>query len=323
MGYNKIRLPKGLVIEGEIKKEEELAVLIRELLDSSKPHRVSIPYVICSLPENKIFTRVIKIPLMEKKDLEEAIKWEAENHVPVSIDRVFLDWQILSQKDKEMEILLAAAPKDLVDGYVSTFKKAKLDLQALEPCAASKGRALFNEKEKDKVCLVIDIGATKTVFDLVSNNSIYFSSSIFKVSGNSFTKSIAQCLGIKEREAEKEKVACCSPKISEKERKILESIHPVLDELAREIEKIENYFYSRTENSKLKLEILLCGGAAGFFGIAPYLSLKMKKKVKLGNPWVNVPLIKEVPLGHADSLSFTEVVGLSLRGANPRLYLQK
>lgn len=323
ISYNRLRLPKGLLVEGEIKDENKLASLIRELLDSAKPQRITNPYVVSSLPENKVFTRMIKVPLMKKEDLEEAVRWEAENHIPVSVEDVYLDWQILSQKGKDIELLLSAAPKELVNGYVNTFRNAKLNLQALEPCAASKARALIPKQEKNKIYLIVDIGAMKTVLDLVSNNKVYFSSSSFKISGNIFTNSIAKCLDIKSSEAEKEKISCCSPKMSERERKILESIHPVLDELASEITKVENYYYSNFDNGGVDFQIFLCGGGASFFGIVPYLSLKTKKKIKLGNPWINIKLIKETPLNHADSLTFTEVIGLAIRGSNLKAYTKK
>ena len=322
-GYNRLRIPKGLVIEGEIKKENEVALLIQEIINSARPQKITTPYVISSLPENKTFVRIIKVPQMSKQDLEEAIKWEAENHIPISIDDAYLDWQILNKKGKDIEILLSSAPKDLIDSYINVFNMAKLKVQALEPCAASKGRALINElnhQDSEKAYLIVDIGASKTVLDIVSNDKIYFSSSIFTVSGNLFTKKIADMLNIKESEAEKVKVECCSPKISEKERKILDSIHAVLDNLALEIRKIEDYFYQDLKNKNKEFEILICGGGSSFFGIVPYLSLKVKQKIKLGNPWINIKLDKPLELNHGESLTYTEAIGLAIRGANLKTY---
>ena len=324
--YNRLRLPKGLVVEGEIRKEDEVALLIHELLASARPQKITVPYVVGSLPENKIFVRIIKVPQMGKKDLEEAVKWEAENHIPISIDDAYIDWQILNKQGREIELLLSSAPKNLVNSYISVFNKAKLKIQALEPCAASKGRALIpgrsNKKEK-KAYLIVDIGASKTVFDIISKDKIYFSSSIFTVSGNLFTKTIADTLGVKESEAEKVKIECCSPKILKKERKILDSIHIVLDSLASEIRKVETYFYQDPKNKNINFEILICGGGSSFFGIVPYLSLKIKQKVTLGNPWVNINLEKPLELNHGESLTYTEVIGLALRGVNLKTYQTK
>lgn len=322
VGHNRLRLPKGLVVEGEIKKEEEVASLVAQLVNSAKPQKITTSYVVSSLPENKVFVRIIKIPQMGKDDLGEAIKWEAENHIPIATDDAYLDWQILNKKGKEIEVLLTSAPKKLIDSYISVLNKAKLKVQVLEPCAASKSRALIldNKKINNTAYLLIDIGASKTVFDIVAHDKIYFSSSIFNVSGNLFTKTIADSLGIKESEAEKIKVECCSPKLSKKEKIVLDSIHKALDQLVLEIEKVENYFFQAKNHKEKELEIIICGGGSSFFGIVPYLSLKLKRKVRLGNPWVNVRLDKPLELTHEDSLVYTEAIGLALRGSNLKYY---
>lgn len=322
-GHNRLRMPKGLVVEGEIKKASEVSLLVQELINSAQPQKIFTPYVVSSLPENKTFVRIIKVPQMGKKDLEEAVKWEAENHIPISIDDAYIDWQVLNNKGRNIELLLSSVPKSLIDSYIDVFNQAKLKVQALEPCAASKGRALVpieKDQKTKKAYLILDIGASKTVFDVVSNDKIYFSSSIFTVSGNLFTKTIAETLNIKESEAEQVKVRCCSPKISKKERVVLDSIHSVLDKLADEIKKVEAYFYQNPKNKGINFEVLVCGGGASFFGIVPYLSLKIKQKVRLGNPWINIKLDSPLKLSHEESLIYTEAIGLALRGANLKMY---
>ncbi|MBU1178192.1 type IV pilus assembly protein PilM [Patescibacteria group bacterium] len=320
-GYNRLDLPKGLVVEGEIKKSDEVANLLQQLVEEAKPQKIAIPRVISSLPENKTFVRIIEIPKMTQQEISEAVRWEAEHHIPLSISDVYLDWQILSEKDSKIKLLLAAADKKLVEGYVDTLEKAKLSPQALELEAAAEGRTLIKENETTKqTYLIVDIGATKTMFSILSSEVIYFSSSITKVSGNFFTKTIADCLNAKKEEAEKTKVACCSPQISEKEQAVLDAIHPAFDELAKEIEKIEHYFFYNFDQTSDKINVILCGGGAGLFGIAPYLSLKLKQKVRLGDPWLNVPLTEHPPLALAQALGYTQVIGLALRGIRPNEY---
>ena len=323
-GHNRLDLPKGVVVGGEIKKADELAGLLRRLVDEAKPQKITASHVISSLPENKTFVRVIEIPNMTKQEIPEAIRWEAEHHIPLPIDDVYLDWQLLSKQGDKMKLLLAAASRELVEGYVDTFTKAKLNPQALELEAVAEGRALIREQDSaEQIYLIVDIGATKTMFSILTSQVIYFSSSITSVSGNYFTGIIADCLGVKKEEAEKTKVACCSPHISEKEQNILSSIHPAFDKLAKEIDTIEQYFFNNFDPNGDRLNIILCGGGAGLFGIAPYLSLKLKQKVRLGDPWHNVSLIKHPPIALAQALGYTQVIGLALRGAQPKKYLPK
>jgi len=314
--YNRVRLPKGLVVDGEIKKENELATIISQLVEQAKPQKITTPYVVSSLPENKTYVSTVSIPDMPKDELGEAIKWEAENHIPLSISDAYLGWQVIAKEGNKISVMLAAAPKKFIDSYLNVFQLAKLKPQALEPEAVAEGRALIPEDESNIPCLIVDIGATKTTFSVLSNEIIYFSSSISRISGNFFTDTIIKNLNIKKSEAEKIKVACCSPHISEKERELLDSVHPAFDELAKEITKIQEYFYNNFEAPKTTMNIILCGGGAGLFGIAPYLSLKLKQKVRLGDPWTNVPLAKHSPIVLAEALGYTQVIGLALRGAN-------
>lgn len=320
-GHNRLDLPKGMVVGGEIRKVDEVASLLRQLVDEAKPQKITIPHIISSLPENKTFVRTIEIPNMTKQEIPEAVKWEAEHHIPLPIDDVYLDWQILNKQGNKMKLLLAAAARELVEGYVNVFTTAKLIPQALELEAAAEGRALIKEESSRQTYLIVDIGATKTMFNILTPEVIYFSSSVTTISGNYFTKIIADTLGAKKEEAEKTKVACCSPQISATEQNVLSAIHPAFDKLAEEIDKIEQYFFNLFSPTSNQINIILCGGGAGLFGIAPYLSLKLKQKVRLGDPWLNVPLAKHPPIALAQALGYTQVIGLALRGTQPKKYL--
>ena len=321
-GHKRLNIPKGTVVEGEIKQPDKLAGLIRKTLETADPQKISSQNVITSLPENQTFVSTIEVPKMTRKEMDEAVQWEAENYIPYPIKDVYLDWQKIDEKDNKVKLLLAAARRDIVDGYTKTLELAKLKPQALELEAAAEGRALIaNQQDIKQIYLLVDIGATKTTFSILTPNSIYFSSSIARVSGNFFSRTIADCLGIKKEEAEKMKVACCSPQVSEKEKIILDAIHPAFDELAKEISKIEGYFLAKHPafNSS-NLNIIICGGGAGLFGIAPYLSLKVKKKIRLGDPWTNVSFTKNPKISLGRALSYSHVIGLALRGADPKLY---
>ena len=46
----------------------------------------------------------------------------------------------------------------------------------------------------------------------------------------------------------------------------------------------------------------------------------VKQKIKLGNPWINIKLDKPLELNHGESLTYTEAIGLAIRGANLKTY---
>ena len=64
---------------------------------------------------------------------------------------------------------------------------------------------------------------------------------------------------------------------------------------------------------------MLCGGGAYLKGFPQYLSSRLKIPASLGNPWINIlkdnkhkAKIPNIP--HKDSLAYSTVLGLALRG---------
>ncbi|MEK7580292.1 MAG: pilus assembly protein PilM [Patescibacteria group bacterium] len=51
-----------------------------------------------ALPNFSVFTSVISLPIMPKKELAEAIRWEAKKFIPIPLEDVVLDWEIIEEK---------------------------------------------------------------------------------------------------------------------------------------------------------------------------------------------------------------------------------
>src|SRR3989338_5524664 len=126
--------PRALASEA-IEDQDELSEVLKRLVDEARP---TTKNVVTALPESQIFTRVIDMPLLSESELTSALKWEAEQYVPLPLSEVQLDWQILDTlsdekgKDSKMEILLVAAPKILVEKYIKIFSLADLEAVSIE-----------------------------------------------------------------------------------------------------------------------------------------------------------------------------------------------
>ncbi|KUK79540.1 MAG: Type IV pilus assembly protein PilM, partial [Microgenomates bacterium 39_7] len=121
----------GLLSESP-KDHEAVAETIKKLFDD-----VGIKdrnQVVVALPESKIASRVIKLPLMSEKELASSLQYEADAFVPFSLDEAILRHQIIerNEKDKILEVLLVASPKTLVNKYVRILEWAKITPLALE-----------------------------------------------------------------------------------------------------------------------------------------------------------------------------------------------
>ena len=121
-------IPQNIVQGGVIKNEEELVDILRKSLKEIKRDGLKNKRVICNLPEEKVFIRVIQLPLMKKEEIANAVYWEAEAHIPLNANEVYMDWQVIkpiinSNRANHIDVLVAAISCDLVRSYSSFLKK--------------------------------------------------------------------------------------------------------------------------------------------------------------------------------------------------------
>lgn len=323
VSFSEMRIEPGIIERGEIKKEDELIKTIKEALSKVQGEKIGTKYTVASLPEEKAFLQIIQMPLMKEEELEKSVYFEAENYIPLSLNDVYLDFQVVKPVVNHLDhfdVLLVAVPKKIVDSYIFCFKKANLIPLVLEIESQALARALVKNEVSPAPLLLIDFGLAKTSFIIFSGYSLRFTSSL-AISSKEFTQTIADNFKISFSEAEKMKIKYG---IEGKEgEKILEILTPSLKQLTNEIEDYLFYYHTHIHHEHLPLDskevekILISGGGANLKGLANFLSLKLKIPVELGNPWVNIlpePL-REIPeLPFEKSLPFTSVLGLALRG---------
>lgn len=330
VSFGEEEIKPGIIERGEIKDEEALAKIIAEAILKVKGKKLKTKYVACSLPEEKAFLQVIQMPPMTEEELKKAVRFEAENYIPLPIEEVYLDFQIvkpLYNHLDHLDVLIVALPKKTVDSYTSCLKKAGVIPWVLEIESQAISRALVKNEVSPWPLLLIDLGATKTSFIIFSGYSLRFTSSI-PVSSQKFTEAISRNLKIDLIGAEKLKLKYGLDSKDKKEGEaVFEALIPVLTDLIEQIKTHLSYYQTHAShehlppNGKGVSKILLCGGGANFQRLSDFLSSELKIPVELGNPWINIlpePL-KEVPeLPYEESLRYTAVLGLALRGVREK-----
>ena len=335
--FGEAEIKPGAVEEGEVKDEDVLAKAIEGVTARAKGKKIKTKYVVCSLPEEKAFLQVIQVPKMKEEQLRGAVRFESENYIPLPIEEVYLDFQIVQPLYNHLDhtdVLIAALPKKTVDPYVASIKKAGFIPLVLEVESQAISRAIIKKEVSPFPALIIDLGATRTSFIIFSGCSLRFTSSI-PISSRHFTEAIIRNLKKDPVEAEKLKIKYGVGTNQTKEGKqTLESLIPALTDLIEQIKIHLSYYQTHAfhehlparnvvsaagwhPNGKGVSKIFLCGGGANLKGLARILSLELKIPVELGNPWINIlpePL-REVPdLPYEKSLGYTTALGLALRG---------
>lgn len=314
-----------VVQKGEVKEKDALVGAIQKAVKSFGT-KLSSKQVIASLPEEQAFLQVMQLPRMKKEELEHAVRFEAENYVPHSIEKVYIDYQVVKPFHDHLDhtdVLLAALPRAMVDPYLEVLERSGLTLRALEIESLAIARALVPKETAATPLLLVDFGATRTSFVVFSGYSLRFTASI-PVSSSQLTQNIARTLKLKEEEAEELKINFgLQGQDDAKGKAVFEALIPPLSDLVEQIKRHLSYYESHTihqhlgANQQRIKKIILSGGGANLRGFAKFLSRELEREVMLGNPWVNIlkTSLKELPpLPFGESLKYTAALGLALRG---------
>jgi len=318
VSFGKEMLPAGLVEGGEIKKEKELAKVIQKLVEKMRAEGLSGREAVCNLPEEKVFIRIVQLPRMQEKEVAQAIQFEAESHIPLDIEDTYLSWQIIKPMFNHidhLDVLVAATPKSLVDGYVSVFKKSGLELVALEPESVAVVRSLMSPNDL-KPTIIVDLGATGTNFVIYSAQAIRFTSKI-SISGQLFEKEISQKLKVDAKKASELKIKVGLDR--EKGEEVYQVLKPIINDLANQIKEYIAFYHQHATHIHGPDghigQVILCGGDALLNNLPPFLEERLNLSVKLGNPLkVFAGQLKgEEVFSQRHALTYTTALGLALR----------
>lgn len=315
--FGSVSFPVGNVVDGEIMNPAVVQNAVAELLKKAGPKRIKTRKVICSLPETKAFLRIITLPKMEESEAKEAIKWEIEANIPLTLDQVYYDWEILdlnlTQEKGKMSVLVVAVARSVVEQFQTVLSGAGLEVVGLETESIAQARSLLPEKNEKDTTLIVDIGDRRTSFLIAIGSTPCFTSSV-PLSSQMITDAISKSMHLSFEEAEQVKIKHGLGSFALKSP-ILKAAQPVLENMAVEIEKSIDFYLTNLKYSKTIDSVVLCGGGSNMHGLIPYMSRRLGRTVESGNPWVNVNLGKKLPpIDRRYSVQYSTAIGLALRG---------
>lgn len=319
--YSILESPKSLIANHLIADEQKLADYITQAVRAAK--HIDTKYVVASVPEAKSFVRILKIPGMSETEIDRAISWELEQDIPLPIDQVYLDWEIVKQDADVNHVLVMATPKDYVDSLVNAIKLAKLKPIAIELESQAVARSLVGTEQLGQSTLVIDISTMITSFVIVSSTGVLEYTSNIPVGGQHISESISNKLGVAIKEAEEIKITTGLMGESKKGN-LSQAILPVLDQIVDEIRNVVNFHKDHSLLSTPVNKIILCGGGARLQGLPDYINARLTvgaaapiEHIVLGNPWINIggkDVSTKIPIDEGNSLAYATAIGLALRG---------
>lgn len=320
-GFGRSVLKEGVVKDGLIKNESDLMSALTAVLNNTDRPLLKTKYFSVSLPEDKVFLRIVDLPALKKNELEGAVKSEVETNIPLSLNEVYYDYEAINGGGS---VMINAAPKTVVDSYVGFLERQGFCPLALEVDAVASARALLGRQwggQEVGAALLLDIGDVKTRFVMAHNGVVRFTSSS-DVAGNAFTSTLADRLGVDKKEAELLKKLVGINRNHERGREFLEIFGPLLVQLKDQIQHHLSFFETHATGDKFSIgqravsKIILAGGGANLAGFADWLSQQLGLVVMPANPlrsWSINSRNSESAMSWEESLSYATALGSALR----------
>lgn len=287
LGYGISDFPATAIQNGVIIKPEVVAGAVHELFEKNLVGSISSRRVACSLPTSHTFSRPMKLPPMNEHDIHEAIQLEAEQYIPIPIQSLYLDYEIISQNSQGVEILLVAAAKKIVDSYLSVLQSLQLEPVAFEPSISAVSRLLRMAGGADtEPSILIDIGSISTDISIFDRTLLV--ASTVNTGGDTMSELISKNLRISFDQATELK-ATLGIAFSEKQQRIVDAVKPQLETLVHEVQKSIRYHSERASESGRKIsKVITVGGGAEMPGLNQYLSRELRLPTQNLDPWQSI-----------------------------------
>jgi type IV pilus assembly protein PilM len=316
-------LDPGIVSNGELREPDLLADALKVFF---KQHKLPKRGVRLGIATNRIGVRTLEISGIEDaKQLANAIKFRAQEALPIPIDEAVLDYQVLSETKNEdgettRRILLVLAYRDLIDRYVAACKQAGIQLVGIDLEAFALLRAVAAPREEaspaQAALVAVTVGHDRTTFAVSDGRTCEFTR-VLDWGGHTLNVGLARALDLAPSGVDqfKRELSLNGHEVpeglsQEQATKAREALNRQVQSFARELVS-SLQFYQNQPGSLGIGEIVLTGGTAHLGGFAQELERLIGVRVRVGDPLVRVKISKK--LSEPDQLgSLAVAIGLGI-----------
>lgn len=256
--YGIVKLPPEAIVEGEIM---DRSLVIEGIQECMAQANIDKQNVVTAVSGRAVIVKKIIMDKMNPDDAKEAIFWEAEQHVPFDIDDVCLSFEILKEDvgANQMEILLVAAKKEMVDTHANLIRDAGYNptIIDVDSFAVQNAYELTEEDADNRVTGLINIGSDVTNINIIQNNIPLFTRDL-SVGSTAFIEALQRELGVSFEDAEE---MMGGSKEIEDEDRCREIISNACDELSMGIDRSLSFLKTAGDAESLD-EVVLSGGGA-------------------------------------------------------------
>jgi type IV pilus assembly protein PilM len=283
--FGMVDLPRGAIVEGLVKEPDVVADAIKGLV---KDLKVKERNVATSVAGYSVIIKRITVGKATDEELQDSIQHEAEQYIPFDVEDVNIDFHIIGEHEEnpdQMNVMLVAAKKEIIDEYVDV-----LELANLKPCIIDIDvfalERVFEDNYLDEEgsIALIDVGANKMNINIVKDYMSAFTRDV-TIGGEQITREIASQFDCSFEEAEDVKQGKMKDKAPEEE--VHEIIRSFTSNWCDEIRRAIDFYYSTYADEEIT-RIILSGGATQTAGFSELLSSETSIDVEMCNPFTSM-----------------------------------
>jgi type IV pilus assembly protein PilM len=313
-------LPREALKEGSI---VDLDAVAQTLARAWKRMGCRIKNICMALPAAAVVTRKIVLSGDTHEDeLEAQVEAEASQYIPFELDEVNLDFVVLGPAPnsvESVEVLLAASRKENVEDRVAVAQAARLKaiVMDIESYAAEAAFEHVCQQLPDggaNQCIaLVDIGATMMNVNIIRNGQLIYTRGQ-QLGGAQLTQQIEAAFGLTEAEAEAGKIEGGLP-----ERYEQDILVPFRENIAAEINRAMQFFFTSSQQYSEINYIALCGGSAALPGLDDTVAARTQVGTFIANPFAQMAVAARVKTRNLqfDAPSLMTACGLALRRFDP------
>lgn len=310
LGYGVGTFDSKAIKDGVVVDHEALAKSIQQVFQKGIVGKINTRRVAVTIPATRTFTRTMNLPLIDDSELDEAVRLEAEQYIPMPLDELYLDFSVIGRSDKGLELLAVAVPKDIIDSYLTLVKMLGLEPVAFDTSILATGRLFSRQDIHNEIpAVLIDFGSISS--DITVHDKTVIVTGTIGTGGDTYTQLIMKKLKISHQEAHLVKTKYGLSK-SKKQKEILEAIEPSINDLVKEIRRMIRYHEERSGSQAKIGQVITMGGGANMPGLSEHLTDALRIPVRMCDPWENLVFGKLQPPGTLEKSIYVTVAGLSL-----------
>ena len=260
-----------------------LADLLKDMLQKNIVGTLPSDQVVVSIPTNVTYSRSVTLPTAAVRKLDDAIALEASQYIPVALSELNLSYEILSETEENIDILMSAAPKRIIDTVTEACNSVGLTVLAVQPSINAVARLITLTEQGHLPTVIVDIGAADT--DLAILNERIRANASIQIGGNTLTYAIADKLKVSLESAHQMKVLHGLSHGS-KQEKIREALEEPLSQIISEIHKIIRYYNERLDASQIIEQVIVVGSGSDIPGLGDYFTNELVMPARIASPWL-------------------------------------